>query len=619
MRELFERVNEILLKVSKPVRYIGNEYNAVYKDHKDVDVSFALAFPDVYEIGMSHLGLKILYHVLNDREDVVCERVFAPWVDMEELMRERKIPLFSLESTTPLADFDIVGFTLQYEMSYTNILNMLDLAGIPLKHEERDNTHPLIIAGGPCAFSPEPLADFIDAFQIGDGEEAIGEIVDVFKEWKQNGAQDRFQLLLRLSAVPGVYVPSLYDISYNQDGTVESIQPKTSGVPAKIRKRVVKNLNEWCFPRSLIVPSMQIVHDRIPLEVARGCSRGCRFCQAGILYRPVRERSFESLLELAEDLRKSTGYEELSLTSLSTSDYSEIKRLITELMDRYAGDELAISLPSLRADSFSIDLAKQVQRVRKTGLTLAPEAGTQRLRDVINKGVTAEDLLQSVEDAVSAGWTLIKLYFMIGLPTEEYGDLDGIVELAREVARIDRKLNVTVSVSTFVPKAHTPFQWFGQNSLQEIGEKQEYLKTILRDRRIKLDMHEPKLSVLEAVFSRGDRKLGEVLEKAWKLGCRFDGWRDHFNFDLWMQAFSESGIDPDFYSTRTRDINEVLPWDHIDSGVSKRFLLKEREKALAGETTEDCRTGACTGCGVCMACDAWPVYADNSEVVVDME
>jgi radical SAM family uncharacterized protein len=328
MRELFERVNEILLKVSKPVRYIGNEYNAVYKDHKDVDVSFALAFPDVYEIGMSHLGLKILYHVLNDREDVVCERVFAPWVDMEELMRERKIPLFSLESTTPLADFDIVGFTLQYEMSYTNILNMLDLAGIPLKHEERDNTHPLIIAGGPCAFSPEPLADFIDAFQIGDGEEAIGEIVDVFKEWKQNGAQDRFQLLLRLSAVPGVYVPSLYDISYNQDGTVESIQPKTSGVPAKIRKRVVKNLNEWCFPRSLIVPSMQIVHDRIPLEVARGCSRGCRFCQAGILYRPVRERSFESLLELAEDLRKSTGYEELSLTSLSTSDYSEIKRLI---------------------------------------------------------------------------------------------------------------------------------------------------------------------------------------------------------------------------------------------------------------------------------------------------
>jgi radical SAM family uncharacterized protein len=605
MRELFKRVDEILLKVSKPVRYVGNEVNAVHKNHQDVDVSFAFAFPDVYEIGMSHLGMKILYHLLNDGDDVVCERVFAPWVDMEKMMREHKIPLFSLESVTPLTDFDIIGFTLQYEMSYTNILNMLDLAGIPLKQSERGNEHPLIIAGGPCAFNPEPLADYIDVFFMGDGEESICEIVDMVKEWKKGGKRggangDRTELLLALSAIPGAYVPSFYDVTYNEDGTIKGLEPKFEGVPKKICKRVVKDLDNVYYPRNMIVPFMQVVHDRIPLEVARGCCRGCRFCQAGIIYRPVRERSADLLQSLAESLIKNTGYEELSLTSLSTSDYSEIKQLITALMNKYAGKELAISLPSLRADSFSIDLAMQVQRVRKTGLTLAPEAGTQRLRDVINKGITEEDILQSVEAVVSAGWNLVKLYFMIGLPTETYEDIQGIIDIAKKVAQIDKRLNVTVSVSTFVPKPHTPFQWFGQDTLEQIEEKQDYLRSNLRHRRIKLNLHDPRLSMLEAVFSRGDRRLGRVLERALELGCKFDGWSEHFSFAMWMQAFSDCGIDPGFYSARIRDVNEVLPWEHIDSGVTREFLQREREKALAGETTEDCRSGICSDCGICV-------------------
>lgn len=606
MKQFIE--NNILPKVTKPVRYQGNEWNSVHKDWDMTPVRIAFAFPDVYEVGMSHLGLRILYHTVNRRDDALMERVFAPWVDMEEKLRENKIPLFSLESYKPIAEFDAVAFTLQYEMSFTNLLNILDLGGIPLRASARDDRWPLILAGGPTAYNPEPLAPFIDAFLIGEGEEALPEIVDVIKRWKQTpNRPEKSDLLKELARVSGVYVPEFYDVIYHTDGTIKEVVPKVSFAPEKVVKRVVRDLDKADFPTSPIVPFTEVVHDRIMLEVLRGCSRGCRFCQAGMIYRPVREKNPETLLEQASHLVKNTGYDEISLTSLSTGDYSCVQGVLESLMDKYGSQGVGISLPSLRADSFSVELAKQVQRVRKTTLTFAPEAGTQRLRDVINKGVTEENLMEATEGAFRAGWTAVKLYFMIGLPTETQEDLDGIADLAYKVVDIGRsvlgdrtgRLKVTVSASSFVPKAHTPFQWVPQDKIEVLKEKQQYLARRLKHRRIVFNWHDARLSFTEAVFARGGRTVGDALERAWQLGCKFDSWSDHFKFDKWMEAFADVELDPSFYANRPFQLDEVLPWDHIDAGINKKFLGSEFAKALELQTTSDCRFDKCTGCGVC--------------------
>jgi radical SAM family uncharacterized protein len=602
--------NHILPKVLKPIRYQGNEWNSVHKDWESTPVRFAFAFPDVYEVGMSHLGLRILYHVVNGRDDTLMERVFAPAVDMEEQLREKNIPLFTLESYRPLNDFDVVAFTLQYEMSFTNLLNMLDLAGIPHRSADRGDQWPLILAGGPTAYNPEPLAPFIDAFLIGEGEEAIHQIAETVKEWKKDPAKPgKRELLQRITRITGIYVPEFYDVTYNNDGTIQKVVPNASFVPAKIVKSIVRDLDSVDFPTNPIVPFTDIVHDRIMLEVLRGCSRGCRFCQAGMIYRPVREKSPETIFRQAAELVKNTGYDEISLTSLSTGDYTCVQGVLGSLMDKYGSAGVGISLPSLRADSFSVDLAKQVQRVRKTTLTFAPEAGTQRLRDVINKGVTEKNLLEATEGAFRAGWTGVKLYFMIGLPTETNEDLDGIADLAFKVADLGRsilgdrvgRLKITVSASSFVPKAHTPFQWAPQDSMDTLREKQQYLARKLKHRRIVFNWHDARLSYIEAVFARGGRHVGDVLERAWQLGCKFDSWNDHFKFDKWLQAFADVGIDPVFYAHRPFGRGEVLPWEHIDTGVNKAFLLAEYEKALGILTTGDCRFDECTVCGVCQS------------------
>ena len=596
--------DRILQKVEKPSRYIGNEWNSVHKDLERIDIRFAFCFPDVYEIGMSHLGMKILYHLLNEREDTYCERVFAPWVDMENKMRERGIPLFALESHQPVKDFDLVGFTLQYEMSYTNLINMLDLAGIPVLSEERNEKHPFVCAGGPCAYNPEPLADFIDFFIIGEGEEVINEVMDVYAKWK-NESGSREQFLKSLASIEGVYVPRFYDINYKKDGTIDNIIPNTEGIPGRIGKRIIKELDKVFFPDNIIVPYTGIVHDRIILELFRGCVRGCRFCQAGFIYRPVRERTPERLLELARKLENSTGYEEISLTSLSTSDYTSLKELTEGLISEMEPRKVNLSLPSLRIDSFSLDLMEKAQKVRKSGLTFAPEAGSQRLRDVINKGVTEEDLLNSVTTAFSGGWSGVKLYFMLGLPTETYQDIEGIAELGRKVVNAymsvpkDRRgngLSITISTSSYVTKPFTPFQWEAQDSIEVLTEKQKFLKAKITSRQIKYNWHDPELSLLEAVFARGDRRLGKVLLKAFDKGCKFDSWGEYFKFDKWMEAFSECDIEPHFYANRKRDYNEMLPWEHIDIGISKKFLQRESEKAYKEEITSNCRIN-CSGCG----------------------
>lgn len=592
--------NEILPKVTKPLRYVGNEHNSVKKNWEEVKLRFLFAFPDLYEVGMSHLGLRILYHLVNEKSEYLMERVFAPWTDLEAILRQENIPLFSLESWRPLTDFDCIGFTLQYEMSYTNILNMLDLGKIPLKTKERDETYPLIIAGGPCAGNPEPLAEFIDVFVIGEGEEVILEMLDVIARHHEvfGKNKEKNKLLDTLASLEGLYVPSLHQIMHKEK---------------RIVKRVVKDLDESYFPLKPIVPYMEIVHDRIMLELFRGCTRGCRFCQAGMIYRPVRERSGDVLKEQARQLVKNTGYNEISLTSLSTSDYSGIAELTKSLLDAYEKQQIGLSLPSLRLDSFSVDLAQQVQRVRKTGLTFAPEAGTQRLRDVINKNVTEENLLEVVEAAFYAGWTHLKLYFMIGLPTETMEDIEGIAELAYRVLRRGVEINkekkrskqpkITVSVSSFVPKAHTPFQWQAQDSIELLMEKQQYLKKRLKDKRISYNYHEAKLSFLEAVFARGGSELSDVLLAAWKEGCKFDSWTEHFCFDKWLKAFAEAGVDPMKIANEPGDIDTVLPWEHIDYGVSKRYLWEEREKAYGMKTTSDCRYEKCWDCGVCPGLD----------------
>jgi radical SAM family uncharacterized protein len=598
-------LHKIMGENSKPVRYMGNEYNMVEKDPSRVSIRFAFAFPDIYEVGMSHLGMKILYHLINEREDTYCERVFAPWIDMEGKMREHGVPLFVLETQDAIKDFDFVGFTLQYEMSYTNILNMLNLAQIPLTWQERGKNHPFVIAGGPCAFNVEPLADFFDLVVMGDGEEVIHEILDLYEQWKKEGT-GREEFLIKAAQIPGVYVPKFYQVLYNDDGTIGSIEPIRSDIPPIIQKRVVKDLEKAYYPETMIVPFMNIVHDRINLEVFRGCTRGCRFCQAGMIYRPVRERSVSRLMELAEKLVENTGYEEISLSSLSTSDYSQLEDLVKQMMERFQERKVSFSLPSLRIDSFAREFIEEMRKVRKAGLTFAPEAGTQRLRDVINKGVTEEDLLNSVTDAFELGWDSVKLYFMIGLPTETEDDLMGIAHLSKKVRECymrnnresgSRRFKMTVSTSSFVPKPFTPFQWVPQDSIEKLHSKQQFLRDKLRIKSLTYNWHDPNLSFLEAVFARGDRRLGKVLLKAWENGCRFDGWGEQFKYDAWMKAFSESGIEPSFYANRRRHKDEIFPWAHIDVGVTPLFLWNEYQRALKGELTPDCRIN-CSGCGV---------------------
>ncbi|MDD4569574.1 MAG: TIGR03960 family B12-binding radical SAM protein [Tepidanaerobacteraceae bacterium] len=595
---------DLLPQVSKPTRYMGNEYNSINKDKKNVKVHVALAFPDVYEVGMSHLGIKILYHLLNESKDLYAERVFAPWVDFEDIMRKENLPLFSLESKTPIYKFDFLGFTLQYEMSYTNILNMLELAGIPVISKDRNDNHPFVIAGGPCAYNPEPLADIMDFFVIGEAEDVVLEIMDLYKSFKERG-EKRQRFLEEVAQIPGVYVPSLYQVSYNDDGTLMNISPREKGISQRIQKRIIKDMDEVYYPTSFVVPYMDIVHDRAVLEIFRGCTRGCRFCQAGMIYRPVREKSVKRLKELAKDIIASTGYGEISLASLSTSDYSELKQLTEILTDEFRQCQVGLSLPSLRIDAFSLELAKKVQEIKKSGLTFAPEAGTQRLRDVINKGVTMEDLLSSVKDAFISGWNTVKLYFMIGLPTETYEDLKGISDLAYAVVDVYRKvhghtrgLKVNVSTSTFVPKPFTPFQWEPQITLVEIKERQKYLKSLLRKgKNISYSWHDGKLSLLEAIFSRGDRRLGKVLKIAHDKGCKFDSWSDVFSFDKWVVAFEEAGLNPDFYAYRKRSKDEVFPWDILDAGIDKKFLLRELERSKKALITPDCRI-RCHSCGI---------------------
>lgn len=603
---LSERIDALLMRVNKPVRYMGGEYNSVIKDAAGVDVRYAFLFPDTYEVGMSHLGMKILYHTINSRGDAWCERVFSPWVDMHQAMKEAGIPLFSLESRTPVKQFDLLGITLQYEMSYTNILSALDLAGIALMQADRADG-PFVICGGPCAFNPEPLAPFVDFFVLGDGEVSTHQTIDAYKEWKASGAP-RAEYLKMVARIPGVYVPSLYDVGYNADGTVKYARPRPgSGASAVVYKALVNDLTQAFYPERLIVPYGEVVHNRIMLEIFRGCTRGCRFCQAGMIYRPVRERSPQRLMELAEKLVSSTGYDEISLMSLSSGDYSCLGELAHDMVGRFMDKRVKISLPSMRIDSLIKDALKETQKVRKTALTLAPEAGTQRLRDVINKGVTEEDLMRSVRDAFEAGWSAVKLYFMLGLPTETDEDVLGIADLARKVCQQyfalpkgqrAPGLRVTVSASVFVPKPFTPFEWVGQVKREEVIRRQKLLKAELaRIKGVDFKYHAPDLSYIEAIFARGDRRLADVLLRAWQLGCRFDGWSDQFDFEKWLRAFEETGVDPDFYAVREHALNETLPWDHLDAGVDKAFLLREWEKALRGETTRDCRKG-CVGCGM---------------------
>lgn len=599
------KLESCLKRVQKPTRYIGNEFNSVHKEKTEEMMSFAFCFPDVYEVGMSHLGMKILYHMLNERSDTVCERVFAPWDDMEREMLAEGIPLLSLESYTPVRDFDIVGFTLQYEMSYSNVVNMLKLAGIPLRTAERLDGDPFVCCGGPCAYHAEPLADIVDFFILGEGEEVNNEIMDAYKVWKKIGAP-REAYLEMIAKIDGIYVPSFYTVTYNADNTIKSFEPNRSCAPKKVKKRIIKNLDETYMPEKLIVPFMETVHDRIMLELFRGCIRGCRFCQAGYIYRPVRERSVERLLGAAKNSIAATGYEEMSMSSLSTSDYTKLFELTDGLLDLTVDKRINLSLPSLRVDNFSMELMEKVQKVKKSGLTFAPEAGTQRLRDVINKNVLEEDLLRTSGIAFGGGYNRIKLYFMLGLPTETDEDVLGIGELAQKVIdsfyeipieqRKGRSVSVTVSTSFFVPKPFTPFQWEPQNRISEMERKAAMLKDSIKNRKIVYNWHESDVSFLEAVFAKGDRRLGEVLISAVELGCKFDGWSDFFDYEKWMTAFKMNGIDPEFYAYRTISYDEILPWDYADIGVDKYFLISEREKAYRGETTPSCRE-KCSACG----------------------
>ena len=595
-------LEHILPRVQKPARYTGGEYNAVVKDRRQVDVRYALCFPDTYEIGMSNLGMRILYGVMNQMDGVWCERVFAPWGDMEEEMRREGILLYGLESGDPIADFDLIGFSLGYEMAYTNVLNMLDLAGLPLRSEERYGLSPIVIAGGTCAYNPEPLAPFVDIFVLGEGEDVSVEIIQLYRKAREEcWSKDEF--LAAAAQIPGLYVPSLYEVSYRPDGTLEQVIPH-EGAPAVVTKRIVQDFDKSYFPVKTIVPSTEIVHDRVMLELFRGCIRGCRFCQAGYAYRPVRSRDPEILLKQGIEACKDSGYQEMTLSSLSTSDYRPLEHLCDGLLDWCEPNRVSLSLPSLRADNFSLGLMERVQHVRKSGLTFAPEAGTQRLRDAINKNVTEEDLLRSCRTAFSGGWSSVKLYFMLGLPTETDEDVLGIADLAEKVYKTwkevtpnpRRGVTITVSTAWFVPKPHTAFQWEPQITMEEYQRRVKLLREHMRGRSIKYNWHDSQTSFLEAVFARGDRKVADVIETAWRQGAKFDAWSEYFDFDRWLAAFEACGVDPAFYANRTREKDELLPWDVTSVGVTKNFLWRERERAYEAVITPDCRV-QCTGCG----------------------
>lgn len=596
--------DDILYRVEKPSRYVGGELNEVIKDPKEVDIRFGFCFPDVYEVGMSHLGSRILYHVLNQRKDTYCERVYAPWPDMEKLMRENNIPLYALETKDPINEFNFLAFTLQYEMSYTNILNMLNMGGIPLRASERTEKDPLVIAGGPCAYNPEPLYDIVDIFQLGEGEEGLNDLLDLYQKHKDNFNKEAY--LREASHIPSVYIPSLYDVTYNEDGTIKEFIPKYDDVPKKVKKRIINNFDQVDFPESLIVPYSEIVHDRVVLELFRGCTNGCRFCQAGMIYRPVREKSRKTLLDQARKMLKATGYDEVSLVSLSTCDYSDIQGLVKDLIEEHGKNNVSVALPSIRVDAFSVNLLKEIQKVRKTGLTFAPEAGSQRMRDVINKGLSEERILEAAKNAFESGWSTIKLYFILGVPYETVEDAAEIGLLAEKIAdqyfavpkHIRNKgLRITVSTSILVPKPFTPFQWAPMEKMDIVTEKINAVKGAIKSRSIVYNYHEQKTSYMEAVLARGDRRLCDVLIKAYEKGAKFDGWSEYFDFELWQEALAECNVDGDFYVYRQRSYDEILPWDFIDIGVTRKYLERENEKAKTGEPTQNCRKG-CTGCGV---------------------